>query len=96
MTDLKKHGQNILEHTAQIFDLPAHVVAGLTRIEIIGDKGVSIENHEGILEYEENVIKINTKLGIVQIKGTNLELKNMSRNQLSIKGEVFSVDMSGV
>ena len=96
MTDLKKQGQSILEHTAQIFDLPAHVLAGLTRVEIIGDKGVSIENHEGILEYEENVIKINTKMGIVQIKGVNLELKSMSRNQLSIKGKVFSVDMSGV
>ena len=93
MTNLKKQGQNILEQTAQVFDLPAHIVAGLSRIEIMGDKGVSFENHDGILEYDDNIIKINTKSGIVQIKGVGLELKSMSQHQISVKGRVFAVEI---
>ena len=45
----KKEG--LLERTAEVFDLPGDVVAGLPRIELTGSRELRMENHKGILSY---------------------------------------------
>ena len=45
----KKEG--LLEKTAEVFDLPGDVLAGLPRLELIGSREMRMENHRGILSY---------------------------------------------
>ena len=49
MVMAEKRRPGLLEKTAQVFDLPADVVAGLPRLELVGDKELRMENHRGIL-----------------------------------------------
>ena len=44
-----KKREGLLEKTAEVFDLPGDVVAGLPRIEITGSRELRMENHKGIL-----------------------------------------------
>ena len=48
----KKEG--LLEKTAEVFDLPGDVVAGLPRIELTGSRELRMENHKGILSYGDD------------------------------------------
>ena len=47
----KPRKESILEKTAEVFDLPGDVVAGLPRIELTGSRELRMENHKGILSY---------------------------------------------
>ena len=47
----KPRKSGFLEKTAEVFDLPADAVAGLPKLELVGDKELRVENHRGVLAY---------------------------------------------
>ena len=63
--------RGFLERTAEVFDLPGDVVAGLPRIELIGGHELRMENHKGILAYgtEEIHISGGKLIHLVQSQG---------------------------
>ena len=52
-----------------------------------------IENYKGILEYEEFYIKINTSIGNININGFNLNLEQVTEDDISVKGTIQSIDV---
>ena len=47
----RPHRGQLLERVAGALDLPADMMAGLPRVELIGDQELRMENHRGILAY---------------------------------------------
>ena len=85
--------ESILERTAEVFDLPGDVVAGLPRIEITGSRELRMENHKGILAYGTEEIHINGGKLIVRVQGAGLELRAMNAGQLFITGTIQGVEL---
>ena len=85
--------ESILERTAEVFDLPGDVVAGLPRIEITGSRELRMENHKGILAYGTEEIHINGGKLIVRVQGAGLELRAMNAGQLLITGEILAIHL---
>ena len=50
-------------------DLPKDVVLDVPKIIVIGKEEVTIENHKGILTFNEDEIRVNSKLGPISISG---------------------------
>ena len=67
------------------------VIPGVPLIEIISDKRVLIENHQGICKYTREQICIYAQCGIICINGMNLYLENMSKQQIVVSGNVHGV-----
>jgi len=88
----KKEG--LLERTAEVFDLPGDVVAGLPRVEITGNRELRMENHRGILAYGSQEIHISGGKLILKVRGEGLELKSMNAGELLIGGTIFGVDLT--
>ena len=88
----KKEG--LLEKTAEVFDLPGDVVAGLPRIELTGSRELRMENHRGILAYGSEEIHVSGGKLIAKVRGRDLALRSMNASQLLITGEIFGVDLS--
>ena len=88
----KPRKESILEKTAEVFDLPGDVVAGLPRVELLGDRQLRMENHRGILASGSDEIHISG--GIVKVRGTNLELRAMNAVELLITGDITGVDLA--
>ncbi len=89
----KKKRESLLERTAELFDLPGDVVAGLPKVEIIGSREIHMENHKGILAYGTEEICISGGKLIVKVKGEGLELRSMNAKALCITGTVLSVEL---
>ena len=85
--------ESILERTAEVFDLPGDVVAGLPRIEITGSRELRMENHKGILADGTEEIHINGGKLIVRVQGAGLELRAMNAGQLLITGEIRAIHL---
>ena len=90
----KGRRESLLEKTAEVFDLPGDVVAGLPRVGLLGDHQLRMENHRGILAYGSEEIHISGGKLIVKVRGTGLELKAMNARELLITGTIFSVDLT--
>ena len=68
----KGRKEGLLEKTAEVFDLPGDVVAGLPRVELLGDHQLRMENHKGILAYGTEEIHISGGKLIVKVRGAHL------------------------
>ena len=86
----------VLSTVAELFDLPADVVAGLPRLEMVGSRQLYVEHHTGILAYSEEQIDANTASGILRIRGKNLTLLAMTAGELRIGGRISGVEWLGV
>ena len=86
--------QSILEKTSAALDLPADVVAGVPRMELLGDREFRMEFHRGILAYGTEEIHISGGKLIVRVKGKQLELRSMNPTQLLITGTITGVEFA--
>ena len=85
--------ESILEKTAQVLDLPPDV-AGLPRIELLGDRELRVEYHKGILAYGSEEIHISGGKIIIRVLGRGLELRSMNAEQLLITGHIHSLELT--
>lgn len=72
-------------------EMPAEIVSNEPKITIVGFNEMLIENYKGILEYEEIYIRINTHIGIININGFNLNLEQMTGNDIMVTGKIDSI-----
>lgn len=72
-------------------DLPKDVILNLPKITIIGNNEITIENHKGIILFERNIIKINTKEKIIDIEGENFEILYIGDSTIAISGKFKSI-----
>ena len=93
---MEKRGrrEGLLERTAQALDLPADAVAGLPRVELVGDKELRMENHRGILAYGDREIHVSGGPFVVKVTGEGLELRAMTGLELLITGRIAGVQLS--
>ena len=77
----------------KLLELPQEVYSNVPKIIITGFDEMIIENFKGILEYEEFFVRINTHIGIVNINGYNLNLENMTDDEIKITGKIESFDL---
>ena len=82
----------VLETVAELFDLPADVIAGLPRLEMVGGRQLYVEHHTGLLAYTENQIDANTPAGVLRVKGERLTLLAMTAGELRMGGTIDSLE----
>ena len=88
----KRREAGVLSELAELFDLPADVVAGLPRLEMIGNRQLYVEHHAGILSYSRERIDANTAAGILRVTGEELSLMAMTAGELRIGGSIRAVE----
>lgn len=76
---------------ADKLDLPRDLVLDLPKIAITGDNEIIIENHKGIIIFDDKQSKINTRVGPVTIYGENLEILFLGGTTITLRGKFRSV-----
>lgn len=84
------------ESFAEKLDIPTEVIMDIPRITVTGDKEITIENHKGILAFENNMVKINSKVGAIKIEGTAFEILYIGSSTITISGNFKSIIYEGM
>lgn len=63
----------------------------LSRVELIGNHRLFIENHKGIQEYSDISMKIALSDGQLHITGENMEIYNLTLKEVTIIGTINSL-----
>lgn len=89
----KPRRRGAAEVLARALQLPADAVAGMPRIELVGDGQLRVERHRGILAYDPTDVHIAAGRLTVRVRGLGLELGTMNRQELLITGRILSVEL---
>lgn len=83
------------EEIAEKLDLPRDIILDIPKITIIGDDEITIENHKGIIMFNNNEVKVNSNVGCISVKGENFEIKYIGGNTITISGKFKSTIYEG-
>ncbi len=90
----KDKTKKIEGYLANFFELPRDIVQDLSRLTLIGDRQLYLENHKGIVEYGDQRIKVRTTSGLLIIKGEDLAIRNLYAAELYVEGEINSLEIA--
>ena len=96
-----KDGENMQKRNRayrinEMLEIPKEISTNEPKVTIIGFNEMLIENYKNILEYEEFFIKINTYMGVISINGFNLNLKQMTEDDIVVSGKIESIDFESI
>ena len=77
----------------EILEMPKEISSGIPKITMLGFEEMLIENYKGILEYEELYVKINTHIGVINITGSNFNLKNINEDDILLTGVFEKIEL---
>ena len=81
---------------SKFLEIPREVISNVPKITVTGFDEVLIENFKGILEYEDYFARISTSIGIININGFNLRLKEMTGDDIMVLGNIDSLDFESI
>ena len=76
----------------KILEMPREVVSSDVKITILGFNEIYIENYKNILEYGEVNVKINIFNGAINIHGIDLNLEQITDDEIKVIGKIDGVD----
>jgi len=80
---------------ASKLDLPRDILLNMPKITVTGDNEITIENHKGVILFEENEVKINSSLGLISISGGEFEILFMGGSTLTLSGKFRAIVYEG-
>ena len=87
-TDLKnKLGKSL----SRGLEIPEEIITGKPRLTLTGTSLLKIENGKGLVEYESDVIRINTSEKLLRIDGKGLNINSVTDEMIEISGEIDCV-----
>ena len=81
---------------SQRLELPADLLAGVPRLELIGTDLFRMEPHKGLLEYETTQISVASTVGRITVVGKELRIKQMNYAQITICGQIQGIWMGEI
>ena len=82
---------HIKERIAKTLDLPLDTMCDMTRITLLGDREMLIENYDGIYLYSENEITLTVQKRRLTVMGSNLVITGAFDDRMIIIGTISKV-----
>lgn len=84
------------ENLASGLDLPRDVVMNIPKISVTGNNEITIENHKGIVLFDEKEVKVNSNVGLISISGEKFEILFLGGSTITISGKFKAIHYEGI
>ena len=81
-----------LDFFGKALDLPPGMLLGEANIQLFSNREAVIEGCRAVLDYDENLVRINTGSGIISFMGRGLEIVSFENLQVIIRGYILAVN----
>lgn len=85
--------RKLRQELSEFLELPLDISMDLPKVTIVGDLGVLIQNHRGLIQYSPEKIVIGVGKGQIAILGESLEIEEVSKEDMIVRGAIGSVQM---
>ena len=76
----------------ELFEIPKEISSQNPKLTVMGFEELLVENYKAILEYQDFYIRLSTHIGIININGFELNLNEMTNDDILITGKIESID----
>lgn len=90
MKDLEHRG--FKEKLTTAAGMPKDVVQGAAVVTFIGNEEVCIENYRRIIEYTDEIIRVQAKKRQIKISGKQLKIEFYTNDEMKITGKIDSLE----
>jgi sporulation protein YqfC len=87
----KLWGRHLRKLAARMLDLPADVTMEMPRITMIGQIHMYIENHRGVLLFNDKELRLLLSKGQLLVRGEKLVIRAILSEEVLIEGKVDGV-----
>jgi sporulation protein YqfC len=77
---------------ADFLDIPLDTVIDWPRMTLSGNKNLTIINHRGVIEYDQTLVRINTRFGELKISGSGLTLVSAVKDEVVVDGKINQLE----
>lgn len=92
----RKKTRKVQSKMNHLLEVPQEVYSNIPKVTVLGFEQMLIENYKAILEYQDFYIRLSTEIGILNINGFSLDLKEMTTDDLLITGKIDSIDFESI
>lgn len=85
----RKKRQNRFE---ELLEIPKEISTEKPKLTIVGFEELVVENYKAVLEYQDFYVRLSTHIGIININGFELNLNEMTNDDIVITGKIESID----
>jgi len=79
--------------TASWLDMPQDVVFELPRLTLIGDRQLYIENHRGVIDFTEEVLRLSLSKGELEVRGRELIIRTIWTDEVFVEGIITGIEL---
>lgn len=76
----------------ELLEIPKEISTEKPKLTIMGFEELLVENYKAILEYQDFYVRLSTHIGIININGFELNLNEMTNDDILITGKIESID----
>lgn len=77
---------------SRLLEIPTVSFGGDAQIELSGNKEAIIEGCQGILEYDENLVKLSLGKLAIKFTGRNLTIRSMTQSSVVVEGFIVNIE----
>lgn len=81
-----KYLRDFAERMTTKLGIEPDIAVGKSKVTMLGANELQIENHNGIVEYSPETVRINTEKGVLLVEGTNLFLNVFDKDRIVVSG----------
>ncbi len=90
---MQRSPRELVALASERLNLPAEATAGLAKVDIIGSRRISVENHCGVGAFGPEYMELLTREGTIRVRGQCLALIVMNHQELVVTGQIRSVEL---
>ena len=83
---------SVPQKAATLLEVPLSAFGGVPSLELTGNREMTVEGCRGVLEYDEDVVKLNLGKMILQVRGRDLNIKGLTDDAAVLEGYFLSID----
>ena len=80
------------EKLAKILDVPQNMFESYSQVVLSGNREAVLDGCQGVVEYEDDFIKLKIGRQMVKFTGKNLQIKCMAGENVIIDGSILSLE----
>jgi len=77
-----------------LLDIPANAMVNVPQIEMAGNREALVDGCQGVLEYDENIIRLIAGSMTIKFVGRGLQIKVLTHSSAVVAGFITSVEFT--
>lgn len=87
-----KSSHSLKQKITENVEIPKDILSEIPLLSITGEIELTLENHNGIIEYTDSLIRIRTRNGQLRINGKHLKTIFYTNEEIKINGRFDSIE----